>query len=281
MATNKRKDAAALFELLDKSTLKVPKSGSGPLKIPNWWSRASRAKRAAAENAGPAVAVGFGAGTPAPPQNPPKPVRPPDAPVSGPMGPGDLSRFLPQSNRWFLPVAAAAVMLFMLAVVYWASRSHKAHTSATNRPIGGPTGGDQPPRLSKVPGATKSTAKSGLGGNRGTHGNAVNGGRAVGRVVPINQVHREAGHWYLIIVTTRPNLAMLAAKHIAADGVSVTLQPVGKGMDQVVSINGYAKLSDPGARKFRRFVVQIGRDLPQAKRTGRGAWDDAYYARER
>jgi hypothetical protein len=37
MATNKRKDAAALFELIDKSTLKVPKSG-GSLKIPNWWS---------------------------------------------------------------------------------------------------------------------------------------------------------------------------------------------------------------------------------------------------
>ena len=30
MATNKRKDAAALFELIDKSTLKVPKTASGP-----------------------------------------------------------------------------------------------------------------------------------------------------------------------------------------------------------------------------------------------------------
>ena len=37
MATNKRKDAAALFELIDKSTLKVPK-GAGSLKIPSWWS---------------------------------------------------------------------------------------------------------------------------------------------------------------------------------------------------------------------------------------------------
>ncbi|MGN6368387.1 MAG: hypothetical protein ACTHN5_09020, partial [Phycisphaerae bacterium] len=36
MSTNKRKEAAALFELLDKSTLKVPKGGS--LKIPAWWS---------------------------------------------------------------------------------------------------------------------------------------------------------------------------------------------------------------------------------------------------
>ena len=37
MATNKRKDAAALFELIDKSTLKVPKN-AGALRIPNWWS---------------------------------------------------------------------------------------------------------------------------------------------------------------------------------------------------------------------------------------------------
>ncbi len=37
MATNKRKDAAALFELIDKSTLKVPKH-AGALKIPDWWS---------------------------------------------------------------------------------------------------------------------------------------------------------------------------------------------------------------------------------------------------
>src|SRR3954464_5804487 len=37
MAINKRKDAAALFELLDNSTLKVPKN-AGSLKIPSWWS---------------------------------------------------------------------------------------------------------------------------------------------------------------------------------------------------------------------------------------------------
>ena len=38
MSTNKRKESAALFELLDKKlTLKVPKS-AGSLKIPSWWS---------------------------------------------------------------------------------------------------------------------------------------------------------------------------------------------------------------------------------------------------
>ena len=47
MSTNKRKDAAALFELLDKSTLKVPKSG-GSLKIPSWWSSKTNPAPAAA-----------------------------------------------------------------------------------------------------------------------------------------------------------------------------------------------------------------------------------------
>jgi hypothetical protein len=37
MATNKRKESAALFELIGKSTLKVPKNASA-LKIPEWWS---------------------------------------------------------------------------------------------------------------------------------------------------------------------------------------------------------------------------------------------------
>lgn len=37
MNTGKKKDAAVLFELIDKSTLKVPKN-AGALKIPSWWS---------------------------------------------------------------------------------------------------------------------------------------------------------------------------------------------------------------------------------------------------
>ncbi len=52
MATNKRKDAAALFELIDKSTLKVPKH-AGSLKIPDWWSsKANPATEASAKVAG-------------------------------------------------------------------------------------------------------------------------------------------------------------------------------------------------------------------------------------
>ncbi|HVX86874.1 MAG TPA: hypothetical protein VH253_18975 [Phycisphaerae bacterium] len=52
MATNKSKDAAALFELIDKSTLKVPKN-AGALKIPSWWS--SRTNPAAPGASGPAA----------------------------------------------------------------------------------------------------------------------------------------------------------------------------------------------------------------------------------
>jgi hypothetical protein len=65
MATNKRKDAAALFELIDKSTLKVPKN-AGALKIPSWWSSKTNP-------------------TPMPPAPPPRPT------------PSPLSRTLGQS----------------------------------------------------------------------------------------------------------------------------------------------------------------------------------------
>ena len=56
MATNKRKDAAALFELIDKSTLKVPKS-AGSLRIPGWWSSKSNPQPAAEVPKAPAAAA--------------------------------------------------------------------------------------------------------------------------------------------------------------------------------------------------------------------------------
>jgi hypothetical protein len=60
MATNKRKDAAALFELIDKSTLKVPKN-AGSLKIPRWWSSPSATPNAPAAPAKPARTKSAGA----------------------------------------------------------------------------------------------------------------------------------------------------------------------------------------------------------------------------
>jgi hypothetical protein len=63
MATNKRKEAAALFELIDKSTLKVPKAG-GSLKIPGWWSNKTNPsnKEAAARGAAGGVVAAPKAG---------------------------------------------------------------------------------------------------------------------------------------------------------------------------------------------------------------------------
>ena len=73
MATNKRKDSAALFELIDKSTLKVPKN-SGSLKIPSWWSSKTNPPTV------PAGAAKVGVG----PVKAPPPA--PRTPVAGTMG---------------------------------------------------------------------------------------------------------------------------------------------------------------------------------------------------
>ena len=54
MSTNKRKEAAALFELIGKSTLKVPKN-AGALKIPNWWSSKSNPPASPQTPSSPAI----------------------------------------------------------------------------------------------------------------------------------------------------------------------------------------------------------------------------------
>jgi hypothetical protein len=98
MATNKRKEAAALFELIDKSTLKVPKN-AGALKIPSWWSSKTNPTPAA-----PAV--------PAAPKPSPSPLArtaaqpvAPASPPSAPAAPAALSPSTPPSAP--APVAEA------------------------------------------------------------------------------------------------------------------------------------------------------------------------------
>jgi hypothetical protein len=82
MATNKRKEAAALFELIDKSTLKVPKN-AGALKIPSWWSsKTNPTPPAPAAPASPKPSpspLARTAAQPVAPASPPSPPAPPTA----------------------------------------------------------------------------------------------------------------------------------------------------------------------------------------------------------
>ena len=106
MATNKRKEAAALFELIDKSTLKIPKGGS--LKIPNWWSSKTNPPPAPPED--PAKS---------PPQSAPSPapnghavsVRAADAPsvkvITSPLPAATETPIAPAQSRLFEPPPAS------------------------------------------------------------------------------------------------------------------------------------------------------------------------------
>lgn len=262
MATNKRKEAPALFELLDKSTLRVPKSNAGSLKIPTWWSNRNprRPEMPPDENAPPT------------PDQPQPPITPPFA-----SGPVDFARLLPPANRWFLPVTILLLLLLTLVVVHFVSAGISAPTATGHLPahLTVPSGRTKI-GLGKVPGATEHPLNS-RPGRPVQPATGGGGAQQSGRVLPASQVHRYTGHWYLIIVTTRPALAQKAAQFIARHGVDVSVQHDRNGDASVVSVRGFLKRDSPSARRFRQYVVQIGREVGQARRTGHGAWDDAYY----
>jgi hypothetical protein len=106
MATNKRKESAALFELIDKSTLKVPKS-SGSLKIPSWWSSKTNPATAKASPAAspPQVAAPPPLSVPATTPEPSRVVASP-APVAAHAPPADVgtpAEDAPVQHRLFDP----------------------------------------------------------------------------------------------------------------------------------------------------------------------------------
>ncbi len=114
MSTNKRKEAAALFELIDKSTLKVPKN-AGALKIPNWWSSKSNPPASPQTPASPAIGAPGSlvsrtneSSKPRPiPQSritppstpPPPPPPPPRPPIPSPIQTTTLPAIAPRSTE--------------------------------------------------------------------------------------------------------------------------------------------------------------------------------------
>ncbi len=276
MATNKRKEAPALFELLDKSTLRVPKGNAGSLKIPSWWSNrnAPRTTAGPEESAPPEQAPVSGQAQKPPPNqahNPP-PVTPPFA------GPVDFARLLPPANRWFVPVTILLLLLITLLVVHFVSSGGRQTVAAGHLParLTVPTGS---PKIGLMP--VKGSTEHPVGGRQTSVPQPAPPPAAAqpgaGRVVPAADRRFKIHHWYLIIVTTQPPLAQKAAQFIARHGVDVSVQQDRNGYASVFSVRGFLKRDSPGARRFRQYVVQIGREVGQAQRTGHGAWDDAYY----
>jgi hypothetical protein len=77
MATNKKKDAASLFELIDKSTLKVPKTGA--LKIPSWYSSKTNPPTQSTSNGVHVTGAASAAAAPTVRQLQPQPIAKPES----------------------------------------------------------------------------------------------------------------------------------------------------------------------------------------------------------
>jgi hypothetical protein len=102
---------------------------------------------------------------------------------------------------------------------------------------------------------------------------------AAGKVVSSAEAKRVAGHYYLTILAVKSEeLARNDAKFLASHGVSVSVEKTSSGLYRVMSVDGFAKV-DAAAKAFQAKVVAAGKEFPGAKAGGKGAWDDAYFAR--
>ena len=272
MAANKKKDAAALYELLDKSTLNVTRKPGAPLKIPSWWSaRNNPAQAKAAGNDKSAESSNTPAGTPPDPNALGSPESQRD--TSGGMMSMPRAQELFLRYRPLILVAAAVLVMIMimLIVLLHPAAARKAAPVPTVIMPGGmtpklepansaPAGAVPLPSTTVVPKAPSA---------------AANIHRA--RVYPSSQVNRRKGFYYLVIVTTLPQYARSAAQFIAAHGVSVTIEPAGR-FDAVVSVRGFKHRASRTARAFQQRVIRIGDLMPGAARSHRSVFNTAFYA---
>ncbi len=271
MAANKKKDAAALYELLDKSTLKVTRKAGAPLKIPSWWSG-----RNAATPAAPAPADASAAPTDPAAAKPNAP--PPRTPGgASPFGIRNSARLEELFLRYrpLILVLAALVVMIMIALVVFRATGPKTHAGKVP-PIMVP--GVEQPRL--VPDNNSSRRSRGNTPSQRGGGQAATPAAAAptARVYPSSQVQRRSGYYYLVIVTTLPQYARSAAQFIAAHGVSVTIEQAQRPYDAVVSVLGFRHRASRAARAFQRRVVQIGDLMPGARRAHRSIFNTAFFA---
>ena len=273
MASNKKKDAAALYELLDKSTLKVTRKPGTPLKIPSWWSGRNNPTqgKGTADN---------------------KTSDPSTAPTAPPPDPNSLGSaasqrdtassgmIIPRAQELFLRyrplilVAAAILVMIMIMLIIFHHSGKKNRTAppATVIMPGGVT-----PRLVPDNSEHSSSTSPPIPASRQVVGSPAAQVHHA-RVYPSSQVNRRNGYYYLVIVTTLPQYARSAARFIAAHGVSVTIEPAVSPYDAVVSVRGFKHRASRAARVFQRRVVQIGDLMPGAARLHRSVFNTAFYA---
>lgn len=272
MASNKKKDAAALYELLDKSTLKVTRKPGTPLKIPSWWSGRNnpvQGKATADDKSADASA--------APSAPPPDPNSLGSAASQRDIGSGGM---MPRAQELFLRyrpliLVAAAILvmiMIMLVIFHHSGKGKRTAPPATVIMPGGVT-----PRLVPDNSENANSASTPIPASRQA-AKTVAPQAHQARVYPSSQVNRRNGYYYLVIVTTLPQYARSAARFIAAHGVSVTIEPAQSPYDAVVSVRGFKHRASRAARAFQRRVVQIGYLMPGANRLHRSVFNTAFYA---
>ncbi len=301
MATNKRKDSAALFELIDKSTLRVPKNATGALKIPTWWSSKGNppTKMAASAPAAGVAAPGeTGTATLDPASNSANPyattvpsIRPP-VPAATPaadagvrratalppkpqvyipntmdranLSRGSSSRYVPgtQVPIWVAVVGAVAAIVIIVAAI--AVAMHR-HPSATTGGEGIPGMGGNTKIIPNI--SPYDPTKSGGG---------VSGAQA-GRVLP-SPLPRDPRLYYLVIANyPRQDMADKAANFLADHGVALSIEP-SAGHYWLISAQGFAKMEDPDAQALQRNVIEIGHLQFEGRKHRGGIFPDAHFS---
>ncbi|MGC8559978.1 MAG: hypothetical protein ACP5O1_04790 [Phycisphaerae bacterium] len=273
MASNKKKDAAALYELLDKSTLKVTRKPGAPLKIPSWWS--GRNNPAQGKGAADEKSADTSAAPSAPPPDPNalgSAASQRDIASGGMMISRAQELFLRYRPLILVAAAILVMIMIMLIIFHHSGKGKRTAPPATVVMPGGVT-----PRLVPDNSEDSNSASTPIPASQQVvQAPAPKTHRA--RVYPSSQVNRRDGYYYLVIVTTLPQYARSAARFIAAHGVSVTIEPAQSPYDAVVSVRGFKHRASRAARAFQRRVVQIGYLMPGANRLHRSVFNTAFYA---
>lgn len=282
MATNKNKDSAALFELIGKSTLKVPKGGS--LKIPAWWS--SRSNEPRPEGTAPAMPAS--AAAPATPEAAAVPVQPVRQPA-GVFAPADMDpaaaqrkssniarkQALLRTPKWAFVVLALGVLgVVVLAVELFRPKPPPAggNTSLITNP--------EPLRpRAVIPGDARTRAATQARMAEAPPQTRPAEPERKARVWEEREVPRSSSQMYLVIASyhsRQRSLAERAANLLASKGVDVSIAPQ-KGREGLVliSVRGFENQNSPEADAFKKQVVDIGRALG---RKPNSAWADAYWS---
>jgi len=316
MATNKRKDSAALFELIGKSTLKVPKNAAS-LKIPSWWSSKTNPPAPAARattTAQPAQAADSDPELPDIVSQSTRPVLKPFSVDSAPT-PSRSIRPPARTNGTAVativaptPVPRPAPGVFAPST-YDPSSSHSRGSQTRGAPplwlllagalavvflviavliyvFGGKSSttttrvtpsGDPAPRVIPAPDHDPTPPRNDQPQPQPPQQNN-NQNPAQARVVPFDEVRRIPNANYLFIFTADEKTATANAQYLADHGISTSVSATNyPKYFVVISVDGFTRLDDPAAIALQKRVVELGREHPDARKARAGVYDTAYY----